>query len=365
MRRAVGALAVAAALAFLVGLAWLLTPSGVPQGPGGLPATDASFSCPAPCDRYSIAFAGDTMIGRAAYKRIKKNGYGYVLEHVPGLLAGADYAIINAEAPITFHKKVFDRSRRWTYRTRPAAGAALAEAGVDALGFANNHTFDRGPKGILDTFEIADEAGLVVFGAGLADRAEAPLLLETPFGTVAVVAFQQLLYGGYEATDDEVGMPLLRRSTVRRMHRRAVAEGADHVVAYVHWGSNYSGINVLQKRGAARLVAAGYDLVIGHGSHVLQPVGILDGVPIVYSLGNFVFNTQGRYGKLDWPGWGAVATAYLGPDGFEGLELTCIQADNQVTKYKPRPCNDEERAGAFEVLGPHVRVRGERGVVTW
>lgn len=368
-RVALGLLAVVATVGLIVGVVWsigFLRPSGVPSGPGGQPADASTFVCPEPCDRYTIAFAGDTMIGDGARKRIKKKGYGYVLEHVPGLLQAADYAIINAEAPITTLRKKNDPDRKWSYSTEPAAARALAEAGVDAFGFANNHTFDRGVQGIEDTRVHSAERGLAVFGAGLdADEAEAPLLLETPYGTVAVVGVQARHMTGEEAGPEQPGTPQLRPATLRRLHQRARDAGAAWVVAFVHWGSNYLDLRPHQKRFAGILADVGFDLVIGHGPHVIQPVGRFDGVPIVYSLGNFVFNSPGRYRQFDNPGYGMVATAFLGPAGFEGLELRCVQADNKKTKYRARPCDDAESADAYARLGAEVRVRDGLGVVTW
>ncbi len=360
---AVGAVALlAAGVAVVRGT----TPSGVPAGPGGQPAPEGSWSCPEPCGAWAIAFAGDTFIGNAANKRIRKHGYGYVLAHADALLGDADFTIVNAEAPLTRLKEPSRPGQKWSYNSSPKVAAALAGAGVDALGFANNHTFDRGPDGITDTVAHANSAGIAVFGAGAnRDEAEAPLLLETPHGDVAVVAIQARGAAGEEAGPDAPGTPRLRASTITRLHRRAVDAGAEHVVAFVHWGRNYAPLTYAQKRDAALLAEAGFDLVVGHGPHVIQPVGRLDGVPVLYSVGNFVFNTAGRYERFGVAGYGMVATAFLGPDGFEAIELRCLQADNQRTKYKPRPCDEAERADAFRSMGPEVRVRGDVGVVAW
>lgn len=356
------------ALALLAGLLWLggrLYPSGIPSGPGGQPATVDTFSCPEPCDLFTIAWVGDTLIGSSATKRIKKHGYGHVL----GLVSAgvqADYTIGNAEAPFTRIKKKYDPDQYWSYRVRPKVAPVMKEVGFDALSLANNHAWDRGPQGAADTRSHLQAAGIELFGVGVdREEAERPLIIDTPHGKVGVVGIESAHLGGSEAKPDRPGTARLHRGTIRRSYAAAKEAGARWVVAYPHWGRNYAPVNFDQKWNARRLVDAGFDLVIGHGPHVQQPVGRIDGVPIVYSLGNWVFNTPGRFQKLDKPPWGLVARTWLGPDGFEGIELSCIFADNRITKFRPRPCTDAERAEAFGALGPEVQVRGELGVVSF
>jgi hypothetical protein len=342
-----------------------LYPSGVPSGPGGQPAGPDDFSCPEPCSLFTISWTGDTMIGNGAKRKIKEHGYGYVLEHVPAMIE-ADYAIGNAEAPFTGIRKKHDPKQYWSYRTKPRVAGELAAVGFDAFSLANNHAWDRGPKGAEDTRRHLEAAGMELFGVGVDDvQAEAPLLIPTPYGTVGVVGLESAHTRGEEAATGAPGTARIRRRTIERAHRRAKEAGADWVVAFVHWGMNYRGINIEQKWFARRFADAGYDLVVGHGPHIEQPVGRVGGMPVLYSLGNFVFNSPGRFQKLDKPPWGLVAKTYLGPDGFEGIELLCFLADNKRTDYKPRPCTEPERAEAFPPLGPEVAIRGELGVVTW
>ena len=359
------------ALLALVGLAGLLQlasvvyPSGIPSGPGGQPAGEDTFDCPEPCDRFTIAWVGDTMIGSSARGHIKEHGYGYVLDGVKPLIQ-ADYTIGNAEAPFTKLRKKHDPDQYWSYRVRPKVARVLARVGFDAFSMANNHAWDRGPQGAVDTRTHLEAVGVQLFGVGLdRDEAERPLLIETPYGKVGVVGIESRHRSGQEAKPGQPGTPRLRWTTIERTHRAARDAGARWVVAYPHWGLNYRAVNIEQKWFAHRLVSAGFDLVIGHGPHIQQPVGRIDGVPVLYSLGNFVFNTPGRFQKLDQPPWGLVARLYVGPDGPEGIELTCLFEDNRITDFQVRPCTEAERTEAFADLGPEVEVRGELGVVTF
>ena len=79
----------------------------------------------------------------------------------------------------------------------------------------------------------------------------------------------------------------------RPLDTHAVAEAAaqaDLVIVSMHWGAEYYPVTERQRLLARELAAAGADLVIGHGPHVLQPVERVDGAWVAYSLGNFLFD---------------------------------------------------------------------------
>lgn len=333
---------------------------GVPSQP----ADGAPWQCPTPCDRFTIAWGGDTFVGWAAARVIEKKGMDHVLAHARELIA-ADYSVINVESPWTTLEKgeaPDDPKGFYSYNAAPRTAIDLAAIGVDAVGLANNHTFDRGSQGVLDSLEAARAGGLTPFGAGAtAQEAGAPLLIPTPFGVVGVVAMATTRGG--EAVGDKPGFLVLTADSVGPAATRARAEGAKWLVAFVHWGRNYAGIDSSQKKRAALLADAGFDLVVGHGPHVAQPVGRVGGVPVIYSLGNFVFHTKGRYQKRGVASESYTAVTYLGPEGFEAAELRCFQGDNRTTRFLTPPCTEAERASLFGRLGGLVQVRGELGVV--
>ena len=79
-------------------------------------------------------------------------------------LPESDYIIANLKDPLTTRNTPWDPDHHWSYQVDPAAAVALAVVGVDAVGLANNHSLDRGPRGLAE-----------------------PLLTESPHGIVAVV----------------------------------------------------------------------------------------------------------------------------------------------------------------------------------
>jgi hypothetical protein len=361
MKRAlafVGALLLVAAL--VAAFVFRPRPDGVPEAS----ATGAVWSCAAPCDRFTIAWGGDSFLGWAAVRQIEKRGMNGVLKHARKLIK-ADYSVINVESPWTTLKQgeaPDDPNSFYSYNADPATAHDLKRLGVDAVGLANNHTFDRGSQGVTDSIAAARAAGLVPFGTGSTEEeAGAPLMIDTPHGVLGVVAFNSTRPGS--VGKGKAGFLPLSARHIEAGIERARAEGAKWVVGFVHWGTNYAAIDGGQKRKAAVMAAAGYDLVVGHGPHAAQPIGIVDGMPVLYSLGNFVFHTKGRYQKIGVPSESFTAVTYLGPDGFEAAELRCFDGDNRKTKFSTPPCKKARRADLFSRLGGLVQERGNVGVV--
>lgn len=80
---------------------------------------------------------------------------------------------------------------------------------------------------------------------------------------------------------------------------RAADELADLVIVAIHWGVELD----LQPRPedierAHAMIDAGADIIFGHHSHRLNPMGTYMGRPIFWSLGNFV-----------WPAFSAAGSA--------------------------------------------------------
>jgi hypothetical protein len=307
---------------------------------------------------FEVTWAGDTFIGDAAEIPITEHGHDWVLEAVAPLLTG-DVVVVNAEAPITTLDEPFTPNKLYSYASDPAGAQALADAGVHVRGLANNHALDQGAQGLIDTLEHGDAAGLASFGAGIDDRqAERPLLLRGRDTTVGVVALAKGYGTRLTAGPGRAGTVPFSTASITRGYNLAKAAGADQVVGYVHWGENYRSEPVSdQLRDARKFESVGYDLVIGHGPHVVQGVEMIGSMPVVHSLGNFVFGTPGSY-REELPGYGLLADTRFGPDGLEQLQLTCILVDNQLVDYQPTACAQQQAQQALGGLGVPVDVDG-------
>ena len=336
-----------------------VTPSPAPRQAVAAPAP---APCAEPCASFQVVWVGDILLADAAQRDLDRNGYTWPFEHLRSVMT-ADYLIGNAEGPITDRTEQYFPDERWHYNAQPVAARALAEVGFNALGLSNNHALDRGPEGLADTLHHIRAAGIQPFGAGKdRNEAAAPLLVQTPYGIVGVVGISLKWRNGAVAGTNQPGTIPITEETVVRGKELAKAGGARWVVAYVHWGENYEPIEDQQRRYAAMFAGAGYDLLIGAHPHVVQEVEVVQGMPVLYSVGNFVFGSPGRF-TPEMPGYGLVVRTHVGAQGLERIELTCIVTDNDVVKFQPRPCQEAEAQKVMQRLGPSVAWENGKGVV--
>jgi poly-gamma-glutamate capsule biosynthesis protein CapA/YwtB (metallophosphatase superfamily) len=311
-------------------------------------------------ETVSIVWTGDTMLGYAAEPLVARHSLRWLLRGVTPVLDG-DAVVVNAEGPITARHEPF-RPDQISYSVPRRAIGALRRVGVTALGLANNHALDQGPGGLSDTIRHAQDGGLATFGAGMdASQAERPLIIRGRDVTVGVVALAKGYGGRVTAGAGQAGTIPLFTGSIRRGYELARQAGADWVVGYVHWGENYYPVLQQQRRDAAKFAAVGYDLVVGHGPHVIQRADKIGSTPVIYSLGNFVFGTLGEFS--DRNGQGLVLKTEFGADGLEGLKLTCIVVDNERVEYQPRPCHARESARVLGRLGVPVKARGAEATI--
>jgi len=303
---------------------------------------------------FDIVWVGDILLADAAQEDLELSGYDWPFDRLLQTIDG-DYLIGNAEGPITQLTEPYFPDQEFEYNADPAAAAALADVGFDAVSLSNNHALDRGPEGLADTVRHLEDAGIVPFGAGTIDAAEAPLLVSTPHGTVAVVALGEDWNAGAVASETTPGTVPLSPETIERGYLLAIEAGAQWVVAYVHWGENYSPVDDRQRELGVLFAVAGYDLVIGHHPHVVQPVEVIGATPLIYSIGNFAFGTPGRF-DADAPGYGLVVRTAFGAEDEPRIQLTCIVTDNEVVAFQPHLCSAAESRKVFGELGPAVRI---------
>lgn len=350
----------------------LLAASGLAGGAGTVaslddhrcetpPAGQRPAAVAEPGEAVRIAFVGDTLLADAAQPSLDRFGYSWPLARVFTLL-DADEVVANLEGPLTERTEAYARRGPWSYNARPASAEALASVGITVAGLANNHAMDRGPEGLDDTIEALAATGVASVGAGSdAEAAIAPVILDTRQGQIAIVALGDHYGSRRIATGTRAGGATYAPCQIVRAADAARASGAHLLVGFVHWGANYSEVQPAQRALARLFVDAGYDLVVGHGPHVVQPVEVIDGVPVIYSLGNFVFGTPGRFSGR-FPGYGLIATVEVSAGALRAVELRCIVTDNDRVAFQPHVCPaDEELLVLDEALADTATLRrGQR-----
>jgi poly-gamma-glutamate capsule biosynthesis protein CapA/YwtB (metallophosphatase superfamily) len=210
-------------------------------------------------------------------------------------LSAVDLLVGNLEAAAT--TRGAKTTKTYTFRFDPRALGSLAAAGFSYLSLANNHTFDYGVEGFLDTLAGLAQAGIATSGAGrTAEAASRPAVLKIGEMEIRLLSFadypvDRAGFDGRVAARATAGRPgtlWLDDEGIAAAARGFSAHAFN--IALVHGGVEWSTVPTeAQRRDYERLVHAGADLVVGSHPHVLQGLEALDGKLIAYSLGNFLF----------------------------------------------------------------------------
>ncbi len=248
--------------------------------------------------RLTLTFIGDVM-GHDTQIKDAYNAdslyydYTHVFQYLKPSMSRADFTIANLEVVlgITPYKGYP------LFSSPPALAAALKEAGVDAMVTANNHSCDRGKKGILRTIHILDSLGISrtgTFKDTTDQKLNQPMILEKNGIRVAVLNYT---YGTN-------GLPIPAPTVVNMIDKERIAADltaakksiVDKVVVFIHWGAEYQRSPDQEQIELGKyLTENGADIIIGSHPHVIQKMVFEEDRFIAYSLGNFVSNQRKRY----------------------------------------------------------------------
>lgn len=232
-----------------------------------------------------------------------ESGYDFrdSFTYVAPVLAEADLVIGNLEATLSEGAPYMAEAPSVEGKPHLNAPAvfleALRGAGFDLLVMSNNHNCDAGVRGVYDTLDRVEEYGFIHTGTFRGSREPRFALAELKgirFGVFSYSCF----FNGKQKHFTEDGQRLLLNpydpDVAAADAAAARAAGAEYLLVYIHWGSEYTNSpKDSQRRIVRELADAGFDCIVGSHPHALQPFEFLqaaDGrrVPVFYSLGNFV-----------------------------------------------------------------------------
>ncbi len=285
----------------------------------------------------TLIFAGDIMLDDGPGRLIAAGGDP--LAPFADILKSADYRIANLECPVGDSGEPY-ANKIYSFRAKPDALRVLAGR-FDAVALANNHSGDYGHAAFRETLYHLDQAGIARFGGGRnLSEAHQPLWINKNDLKIAVLAYNEFKPRSFEAGPDWPGVAWSEDDQVLADIRAAQAAGADLVIPFMHWGWEREGKPVERQRQLARkMIDAGAALVVGGHPHVTQGAETYQGRPIIYSLGNFVFD------GFDYPeaqrGW--LLRVKLDRSGVLFWKTLAAQMDDAGT---PHPLS-----GAFTPCG--------------
>ena len=314
--------------------------------------------------RVTMTFAGDILFD-TNYAIMGTVGSGGDISKgvTPGVIErmqAADIMMLNNEFAYSNRGTPIEE-KQFTFRAKPETAAYLNDMGVDLVSLANNHAYDYGPEALTDTLDILRENGIPYVGAGRdISEARRPVYYIVGDIKIAFVSATQIerldTPDTKEATETSPGVFRCWNGDKLLETIREAAANSDFVVAYIHWGTeNVAELDWAQLKQAPELVAAGADLVIGDHPHCLQPIGVIQGVPVIYSLGNFWFNSK----TLDT----GMVEVVIDETGIVSYQfIPCLQSGCKTTLLQGA---EKERVLSYmRGISEGVRI-DEDGFVSW
>ena len=280
--------------------------------------------------------------------------------------AAADVTVANAEGLLTAAPPAAYGEARLNIGASPDWAGAFRHAHLSLVGVSNNHSWDGGAAGILESREHLAATGVAVMGVGATtDAAEAPWLLERDGRCRVAVVPATLKSNRAPRPGAAVAYYAGERGLDRLVARiRGLTSRGCFVVVSVHWGREAVADPPRDVVAAAhRLVDAGAKLVVGHHPHVLQGIERRADAAIAYSLGNFVFANRDPIKRRT----GVLAIRLTEDSPPRLAEVALLPAVISAVDFVPRPATQIERGEIHERMaagskrfGTVVREVGDR-----
>lgn len=246
----------------------------------------------------SLVFTGDVMLDRGVRQQIERNGIDYIFSEVKDSFIAADATVINLECPLT---DVEDPAEKiFVFKADEAWATSLKQNGITHASLANNHSYDQGRIGMEHTANTLKKNGIIATGVGHSDRERIkPVEISKNGLKTAIFSSVLLPLDKWVQTDGMVGIcnadadELAKAITVYKKRNPE-----SKIIVLLHWGIEYMNKPTgKQKRDATLLAKAGADIIIGHHPHVVQQVEEINKCTVIYSLGNFVFDSKREEGQ--------------------------------------------------------------------
>lgn len=310
-----------------------------------------------------ITAVGDIMAHSPQFKAqydSKTNTYDFNnnFQYVKSYISKADLAICNVETVFAGVKERYTGFPK--FNCPDSLANALKNSGFDVAITSNNHSLDRGTKGLIRTLDVLRNCGLTT--EGTRKTSEPNYVIKDVKGVkVGIISYTyetaeyhgKKTLNGYVVPEDSVGLINTFNyghldQDLKQMKNTVDAarnKGAEVIVFYLHWGEEFRTSPDKYERQLTNAISdMGSDIIFASHPHVLQPVEIIDNkktlkkTVVFYSLGNFLSNQRYELTKNRLSEDGLIANVKIKKicrDGKVKIELKKVEAiPTWVNKYK-------------------------------
>lgn len=256
---------------------------------------------PEPEKFSTLSFVGDVSLADNWYiapKYDERGGISGVLgEKVLKIMKESDFMVANSEFTVSNRGSAL-KGKMYTFRAKPERLKIYDEMGVDLVSLANNHVYDYGKEAFLDMLDAFTEYKIPHIGAGRnLEEAATPYITKINGYNFAFISASRAEKNVYTpgATENTPGIFWCYDPTnvINKIKELRARDDIDFIVPLIHFGrENSHDLEKVQVESAKAYIDAGADVIVGHHAHVLQGVEFYNGKPIIYNLGNFLFNPE-------------------------------------------------------------------------
>ncbi|MCI7710854.1 MAG: CapA family protein [Helicobacter sp.] len=251
-------------------------------------------------DSLKIVMVGDALLHKSVYDDAFKQGrydFAPMLESIAPLVESYDVRFYNQETILGGTQ--LGLSTYPNFNSPQEFGDAMLALGFNLVSLANNHTLDRGEKGVramLEYWRTKEHSISDLLTAGSYESKQSramPRIMHKNGITYTMLAYT---YGTNGIPLPEGKEYLVNVYTKQMLLEdiKAVRDKVDVLIVSMHWGIEYETTPSKEQREFARLLANnGVDIIIGNHPHVIQPIEIIDNTFVAYSLGNFISGQKG------------------------------------------------------------------------
>ncbi|GAB4140491.1 MAG: hypothetical protein Fur0024_1820 [Patescibacteria group bacterium] len=254
-----------------------------------------------------IDMTGVTAMGRVTFNKIKQNGTDFVSKDFKEVLQNADVAHTSNE--VSFKNDCKQPLSTMSFCSDPSFIKILLDLGIDVVELTGNHNNDYGSDFSAYSIKLYEENFIKYFGGGKnLEDAKNPAFIDVlekrnscPIESICNKIFDKnflVSFIGFNtpgpnyalATETESGAnPYSNESALNSLEKAKSA--SEIIIAGIQWqNENYTNPSTEQIENSELLLKNGADLVVGSQGHGFQGIRFVDGKPVFYALGNFIFD---------------------------------------------------------------------------